>query len=124
MTSRRLLLVEDEESLARLLSEYLRRLGYAVDSCRSAQCALDLLQSDPAGYALVIADLTLPDMSGDRLLDGIRRRCPDTPVLVASGYPDAGGLCCDSEPARFRFLQKPFLPQTLAETVAAMLPLP
>src|ERR1700756_5248154 len=68
MGSPRLLLVEDEPALATLLKSYLERLGYQVDACAQADAALALLDAHPEDYALLITDLSLPDMSGDELL--------------------------------------------------------
>ncbi len=115
MSAGRLLLVEDEESLARLLSGYLERLGYQVDSCSTAAGALDAFARE--AYELVIADLTLPDMPGDEMLDRMGLVNPRPRFLVMTGYPAAGRALPDG----VGFLQKPFLPHRLAEVVAEML---
>jgi len=107
----RLLLVEDEPALADLLKKYLERLGYQVDACVQADAALALLDAHPETYALLITDLSLPDMSGDELMAQARLRAPQLPAIIASGYPYEPRL------AGVEFLQKPFLPNLLAEAV-------
>ena len=111
MGSRRLLLVEDEPALADLLKRYLERLGYQVDACAHPTAALALLDAHPEDYALLITDLTLPDMSGDELMTRSRVRAPHLRAIVASGYP------YEPRVAGVEFLQKPFLPNLLAQAV-------
>ena len=111
MGSPRLLLVEDEPALADLLKKYLERLGYQVDACTEAHAALALLDAHPEAYAVLITDLSLPDMSGDELMTQSRLRAPHLPGIIASGYP------YEPRVAGVEFLQKPFLPNLLAEAV-------
>lgn len=114
----RILVVDDEPTLASLLERYLARLGYQVDICSSAAEALE--QAVNGKYGLVVADRTLPDMAGEELL---RRLCEaDTRLraILLSGYPfDLLTLPEDSR-RRLRFLQKPFLPETLAALVGEL----
>ncbi len=110
----RILLVDDEAPLLDLLKRYLERLGYEVDSCLTPIEALARFEADPARYALVLTDLTLPGMSGDEMLARMRARIPDLPAIVASGYP--------YQPSgKTRSLQKPFLPKMLAEQIEQLL---
>lgn len=107
----RLLLVEDEPALAALLKKYLERLGYQVDACDHPDAALALLDAHPEDYALLITDLSLPDMSGDELMTRSRLRAPHLRAIIASGYPYQPRV------AGVEFLQKPFLPNLLAQAV-------
>jgi DNA-binding NtrC family response regulator len=111
MASLRLLLVEDEQALADLLKRYLERLGYQVDACTHPDDALALLDAQPDDYALLITDLSLPSMSGDELLTRSRLRAPHLRAIIASGYP------YEPRAPRVEFLQKPFLPNLLAQAV-------
>jgi CheY-like chemotaxis protein len=107
----RLLLVEDEPALVDLLKKYLERLGYKVDACAQADAALALLDAHPEDYALLITDLSLPDMSGDELMTRSRLRAPHLRAIIASGYP------YEPRVEGVEFLQKPFLPNSLAQAV-------
>ena len=115
MGSARILLVDDEAPLLDLLKKYLERLGYAVDSCLTPSDALVLFEMDPARYALVLTDLSLPGMTGDEMIAKMRVRAPKLRAIIASGYP------YEPRGKRTGFLQKPFLPKMLAEQIDALL---
>ena len=105
------MLVDDEPALAGLLKKYLERLGYRVDACNHPDAALQLLDADPQRYVLLVTDLTLPVMSGEELVIRSRERIPDLRAIIASGYP------YEPRAAGVEFLQKPFLPALLAQTI-------
>ena len=107
----RLLVVDDDATLLKLLRRYLERLGHEVETATDPHDALARYSAEPARYHLVIVDLTLPGMNGEELLERMRRIDPDLRALITSGYvyepqlPEVG------------FLQKPFLPEVLAKAV-------
>jgi CheY-like chemotaxis protein len=109
------LLVDDEPALASLLKKYLERLGYQVDACTHADAALKLLDENPGRYALLVTDLTLPDIDGEELVERSRKRTPHLPAIIASGYP------YEPRAAGVQFLQKPFQPAVLAQAVERIL---
>ncbi|MEQ1948172.1 MAG: response regulator [Bryobacteraceae bacterium] len=115
MNSARLLLVDDEPALGDLLKRFLERHGYAVDTFRDAESALLALTQDPARYALLITDLTLPGMSGEELVVKVREQTPTLPAIIASGYPYL------PQWERVVFVQKPFLPKMLSEEIEQLL---
>jgi len=115
MATGRLLLVDDEAALLELLKKYLERLGYQVDACAGPEDALALFEADPQRYALVITDLTLPRLNGEAMLDRMRARQPGLRAVVSSGYP------YEPRSPQVVFLQKPFLPKMLAETIEKLL---
>jgi DNA-binding NtrC family response regulator len=106
-----LLIVDDEPTLLDLLSRYLRRLGYQVKTCGDAQEALALFQAAPEQFSMAITDLSLQGMNGEELIERIRQVRPGLPALITSGYPHVLRI------PGVGFLQKPFLPQMLAEAV-------
>jgi CheY-like chemotaxis protein len=117
----RLLIVDDENALLVVMEQYLRRLGYEVAACRSGREAWELFETQPAAYALVLADITMPEMSGQEMLLRMLRLNPAIRILICSGYPfDVASL-----PVTVRqhigFLQKPFTPRMLADTVEQLL---
>jgi len=115
MGGARILLVDDEAPLLDLLTRYLERLGYEVDSCLTPADALARFEADPSRYALVLTDLTLPGMRGDEMLLRMRERAPKLRAIVSSGYPyDPPGKWTKS-------LQKPFLPRMLADQIEEFL---
>ena len=115
MDSPWLLLVDDEPSLTELLKKYLERLGYRVDACSDPEAALALFDAHPERYAVLVTDLTLPSMSGEDLVARSRERTPGLRAIIASGYP------YEPRGAGIEFLQKPFLPNLLAQAIERIL---
>ena len=111
----RVLLIDDEAPLLELLKKYLERLGHEVDSAASGEKALELFCADPKRYGLVLTDLTLPGMNGERTLAEMRRHRPRLKAIISSGYP------YEPKSKDTVFLQKPFLPKMLAEEIEKLL---
>jgi CheY-like chemotaxis protein len=111
----KLLLVDDESSLVDLLKRYLERMGFVVDACTDPVAALELVKQPGNAYALLVTDLTLPGITGEELILRAREWQPDLPALLTSGYPYQQHL------PRTAFLQKPFLPKMLAETIESLM---
>jgi len=107
----RLLVVDDEPALADLLRKYLQRLGYEVEVCASAEDALPLFASDPTRFSMVLADLTLPGMNGDDMIERMRALNKGLMAILSSGYPHK------PKSAQTTFLQKPYAPKMLAEMI-------
>jgi DNA-binding NtrC family response regulator len=111
MGTERLLIVDDEPKLLDLLRRYLGRLGYEVETRGDAHEALALFQAEPDRFSMAITDLSLPGLNGEELIERIRQIRPGLPAIITSGYPYQPRV------AGVGFLQKPFLPQMLAEAV-------
>jgi DNA-binding NtrC family response regulator len=106
-----LLIVDDEPKLLDLLSRYLGRLGYEVETCGDATEALARFQAEPDRFSMAITDLSLPSLNGEELIERMRQIRPGLPAIITSGYPYV------PRAAGIGFLQKPFLPQMLVEAV-------
>jgi DNA-binding NtrC family response regulator len=111
----RLLLVDDEAGLLDLLKKYLERLGYEVDARTAPEEALALFEADPHRYGLVLTDLTLPGLSGEQMLERMHALNPRLRAIVSSGYP------YQPRSKQVAFLQKPYLPKMLADSIEKML---
>ena len=83
----RILVVEDQVSLATVVARFLRRAGYRVNVCGDARDALDLIISAPKGFDLVYTDYEMPGLTGRDLVAELSRRSQDLPVIVTSGRP-------------------------------------
>ena len=118
---RRILVVDDEEAVRSVLVRALGLWGYAVESVEDGEQALRLIGADPAAYAGVLLDLTMPGMSGDQVFRRIAERAPALPVLLMSGYgsSEAESRLDGARPAGF--LQKPFDLGVLKAAVAEMI---
>lgn len=116
----RILIVDDEPPLLRMMSIYLGRIGYGVTVAGNAVKARAALAETPEPFEVVVLDATMPGSSLSELAEEILAD-PNVRIIVASGYPvDMGGLEA-AAPGRVSFLHKPFSPEMLATTVRRML---
>jgi CheY-like chemotaxis protein len=114
----RVLVVEDEQSVAEFMRELLRTWGLEVDLAPGPEAALWMLGRDPGAYDLVITDQTMPRMSGLQLAGRIAHLSPAPPVVLYTGYADdVRGH--ELEAARVKDLvRKPVEPSELRAVVA------
>jgi len=106
-TIRRLLLVDDEESILSALMRVLRREKYEILTARCATEAIQVMEEQPVH--LVISDHRMPATTGIELLREIRRRWPETIRIVLSGYSEVSTiLSAINEGAIYKFLTKPW----------------
>ena len=84
----RILLVDDEVLIISTVKQQLDRMGYRVTVRTSSIEALEVFRKQPADFDLVITDLTMPNMTGDRLTWEIKRIRPDIPVILCTGFSD------------------------------------
>lgn len=82
------LLVDDEPGIISMETRLLRRMGYRVTAFTSSLEALDAFKSDPSRFDLVISDVAMPGMAGDRLAREMLNIRPDTPILLCSGFSE------------------------------------
>ena len=82
----RILLVDDEQSLAKMGSRMLEGLGYQVTVCTNSEEALELFRAKPNNYDLVITDTTMPRLTGDKLAVELMKIRADIPVILCTGY--------------------------------------
>jgi serine phosphatase RsbU (regulator of sigma subunit) len=101
----RLLIVDDEEALAKVMARTLRSRGYESDIALTAAQARQLLEANL--YALALLDVRLPDESGYGLLQELRTTRPDTAVVMISGVDDPELGKAALEHGAFAYLVKP-----------------
>jgi PAS domain S-box-containing protein len=117
----RILFVDDEPVVTELGVSTLERHGYVVTGSTQPTEALELVQDDPAAFDLVITDMTMRGMTGDRLAAAILELRPDMPIILCTGFSER----VDGEKARQlgikKLLNKPFSPYELAKAVRDLL---
>jgi DNA-binding response OmpR family regulator len=82
----KVLVIDDEPAISRMLSMALSKKGYQVDTADNGETGVKKLQSDE--YHLVITDMLMDKMSGEKVLEKVRElKGDDIPVIAMSGTP-------------------------------------
>jgi DNA-binding response OmpR family regulator len=116
--NKKILIVEDEVSIAELERDYLEISGYEVELVHSGQKAVTMIRSNP--YDLIILDLMLPEIDGFSIIKAVRNDV-DVPILMVTAKKEdidkirGLGLGADD------FITKPFSPSELVARVKAHL---
>jgi len=116
-----ILVVDDEDAIARSSKVGLERLGFRVTSVTSALEALRLVTASPLGFHAVVTDLSMPTMNGLELSRELLRQNPSLPIVLVSGNLE--GTSRDSARALGirEILEKPTRLVTLASTLVRVL---
>ena len=119
MKMSRILVVDDEDSLRRVLQVQLEQDGYSVVTAASAQQAFSLLQL--RGYDLVITDLRMPGLSGMEVLKQVKSQYSETVVIVLTAFGTVETAVEAMKAGAYDFLTKPVHPDELSLVVARAL---
>jgi DNA-binding response OmpR family regulator len=121
----RILLVDDDAALRKLLRLYLSKMGYAVTEAANGNEALAMQQSEPA--ELVLTDLIMPEKEGLETIPELRKKYPGVKIIAMSG----GGRVNASNYLKIakmmgadHIMAKPFSYKELADALAQVLPKP
>lgn len=116
MSSKRILIAEDDISIQQLEKKILETAGYEVDCVENGEAALELIKNHR--YSVVVADVMMPGMDGFDLTKAIRKMFDRRlPVVLVTAVPDALNTAHDNEAYPLSVLQKPFTPQGLLTAV-------
>jgi signal transduction histidine kinase/CheY-like chemotaxis protein len=111
------LVVEDDDEVAALTVEMINQLGYDTTRVASAEAALGAL-ADKRAVDIVFSDVMMPgSMNGVELAQEIRRRRPNLPVLLTSGYAESA--CRSADPHRIKIIAKPYRMEELRDALVA-----
>ena len=116
-----ILFVDDEPALVDMGQQRLSRLGYQVEGYTSSVKALSQFQANPSRYDLVITDMTMPIISGDRLARRLIEIRPDIPIILCTGYSRQISNERASACGIRSLLMKPITIKAMAETVKQVL---
>jgi DNA-binding NtrC family response regulator len=117
----RILLVDDEPALLKMMSLYLRRRGYGVTTADTTATAWAEFQAAPSEFAVAVLDATMAGLSMQDLALRLLAARPSLRVIAASGYPWDMTVIQSAAPGRVMFLHKPFGPEKLADAVRRMI---
>jgi len=84
----RIMIVDDEEAIRDVLKNFLEHHGYKIVLFQNGLEALKSFESDPAQYDLIITDMTMPELSGDKLVEAVLKIDPDMPIILCTGYSE------------------------------------
>ena len=115
-----ILVVDDDLNVLRALSITLNYFHYSVLQADSAAAAIRVWEKHGPEIDMLVTDMVMPGQTGLQLANILRQKKPDLRILLISGY-SSELFCTNGENFRLPFLQKPFSPKLLAETVRGIL---
>jgi len=84
---KRILVVDDESTLAQFYNLALKKIGYDVIKCNSSIKALEIFKNQPDQIDLVLTDQIMPEMNGIQLCEAIHKINPKIPIVLITGHP-------------------------------------
>jgi CheY-like chemotaxis protein len=118
----RILVVEDEPMLLRIIVRALRDEGYVVVAASDGLTALELARSTAEPFDLVLTDSQMPGLTGPRLVEGLRALNPTQHILHLSGSLRGDTFGYQGLPHDVPTIYKPFHPAELMQMVRELLP--
>lgn len=112
---RRILIVEDNLEVGRFANQILQDLGYQTVWATHAEEALEMIGPDARAFDGVFSDVVMPGMGGVALARELRRRRPELPVILTSGYSEELAKCGYDG---FEFLAKPYSADQISRVLA------
>ena len=116
-----ILFVDDELQIIDVQKQILEKLGYTVTAITSGLEALEAFQSDQNSFDVLITDMTMPKMTGDKLIQQIKKIRPDIPVVLCTGFSEKIDEAKASDLDIDAFILKPVDKTKLAETLRKVL---
>jgi DNA-binding NtrC family response regulator len=115
----RILVIDDDEDILNLFSDFLKKEGYGVTSFLDPLKALEEIHRRPQRYSIIITDVRMPGISGIGLIRRIRKINHDIKVIIISAFELNGE---DLRNIRYdNFIEKPVHMQYLAQTIEKIL---
>ncbi|GAA0357359.1 DNA-binding response regulator ResD [Alkalibacterium iburiense] len=116
--NKKLLVVDDEARIRRLLRMYLEKADYSIDEAENGKIALDLaLEND---YDLILLDVMMPEMDGIQVAEELRKE-KETPIMMLTAKGEELNRIQGFEVGADDYIVKPFSPREIVLRVAAIL---
>ena len=116
-----ILIVDDDPLLVSMLKSMLENLGYTVTAETSSIAALEIFKETPDQFDLVITDMTMPVMTGDRLAQRLMDLRRDIPIILCTGYSERISEAGAKKLGVREFVMKPLNMSILAEIIRKVL---
>ena len=115
LNDKKLLLVDDDDSIRWVLNELLQDMGHQVTQTSSAESAINLLERQ--NFDLLMSDVRMSGQSGMELLAKCQKEYPDMPVIIMTAHSDLESAVSAYQRGAFEYLPKPFDLDEVAATV-------
>ena len=119
-----ILFVDDEDMLVRTVPCMLERLGYTTEAVSDPAEALALFRENPGAFDLVITDVTMPGMTGEKLAREMLRIRPGIPIILSTGFNESVREDEVRAMGIREFIMKPYSTGEMAERIQAALKRP
>ena len=111
----KILVIDDEPVVLNSCRKVLEEDGFDVYLVPSADEALKAMKKE--GYDLLLVDVKMPKHDGIYLMQKVKEKWPDVPIIVMSGYPTPDTITDGAKMGADAFIAKPFTPDELLETI-------
>lgn len=115
----RILVVDDDEGIRKVVAEALKSEGYLVDAVSNGKDAVEKSQTN--FYNLALVDIRLPDMEGTKLLTSMKQTTPEMIKIILTGYPALQNAIDAVNKGAHGYLVKPIKMDELLRTVEQQL---
>jgi len=117
----RILLVDDEPAIVKMQKQTLERLGYTVAARTSSTEALEAFRKTPGSFDLIITDMTMPGVTGDKLAESAKEIRPGIPVILCTGFSEKVNVKTAKDIMIEGFLMKPVDKSKMAKMIRNVL---
>lgn len=115
----RILVIDDDESIRKVLATILEEKGFIVDTAKDGKEAIK--KSNEKFYNLALIDIRLPDIKGVELLTKIRKSVPETRKIIITGYPSLQNAVEALNKGADAYITKPFDMDKVLKTIEEQL---
>ena len=115
----RILIIDDDENIRKVMETILEDEGYIVDTADTAKKGIE--QSEKAFYNLALIDVRLPDMEGIELLSKLRSTKPKMRKIIVTGYPTLQNAISAVNKGADAYVMKPFEVEKILQTIQEQL---
>jgi CheY-like chemotaxis protein len=120
-TGKTIMLVDDEKAIRQIYEEFLKGHGYDMRLFENGAEALNAFEADPEGVDLVVTDMTMPELTGDRLAAKMLKIRPDIPIVMWCGFSEDISEDTAIQMGIKKYIQKPVSPRELLQEIRQIL---
>jgi DNA-binding NtrC family response regulator len=111
----KILIVEDDLDLRELMAEIFEEEGYSVVTAENGKVALEILADEKLMFDLVFTDVQMPELKGDVVLQNVRKKRGETPVIVVTAFGSVEQAVEMVKNGAFQYITKPFKAEELID---------